>query len=98
MKKIRAPYSNKDRIHCVHNCDHLQLYYQTAGTSAKDWLMAIPSTPSVLRFFQEHGRRVQGNAFSLTLCELYRFGRYPNYKIQKLFDRLPGQVTYLLQS
>ena len=52
---------------------------------------------SVFAFFRKYGRNIDDIGFSMTLRELYAAGNDHNVKINKVLDRIPAQVDYVLR-
>ena len=52
---------------------------------------------SVFAFFRKYGRCLDGIGFSMTVRELYEVGNGHNVKINKILERIPAQVEYVLR-
>lgn len=97
MREIKMKHDNKDRIICVTDTKH-KFYLQPAGTKERLWLFDTKSfSGSVFAFFRKKGRNLDGIGFSMTLKELYEAGCNHNDKLNKILDRIPAQVDYVLR-
>lgn len=98
MKKINMNHDNKDRIICVSDPGKHKFYYQPVGTKDRFWLFDTKNfSGSVFGFFRKNGRCLDGIGFSITVKEMYEVGNTKNSKIAKIFDRIPGQIEYVLR-
>lgn len=99
MKRINnMNRDNKDRIICVSETGKHKFYYQPVGTKERLWLFDTKSfSGSVFAFFRKRGRNIDDIGFSMTLRELYAAGNGHNAKINKVLDRIPAQVDYVLR-
>ena len=98
MKKINMKHDNKDRILCVSETGKHKFYFQLAGTKERLWLFDTKDfSGSVFAFFRKYGRNLEDIGFSMTLRELYAVGNGHNAKINKVLDRIPAQVDYVLR-
>lgn len=98
MKKINIKHDNKDRVICVSDTGKHKFYFQPVGTKERLWLFDTKSfSGSVFAFFRKNGRNLNGIGFSMTLKELYEVGCNHNDKINKILDRIPAQVDYVLR-
>lgn len=98
MKRIKAKHDNKDRIICVSETGKHKFYYQGAGTKERLWLFDTKDfSGSVFAFFRKYGRNLDGIGFSMTVKELYEVGNGHNVKVDKILDRVPAQVEYVLR-
>lgn len=97
MKKINAKHDNRDRIVCVTDNDKYRFYYNPVRSSEHYWLFDTKALhPSIFSFFLKHGRSSDNLSFSITVKELYKVGKSRDSKINKVLDRIPGQVEYVL--
>lgn len=98
MKKINMKHDNKDRIICVTENGKHKFYFQSVGTKERLWLFDTKDfSGSVFAFFRKYGRNLENIGFSMTLRELYAAGNGHNVKINKVLDRIPVQVDYVLR-
>lgn len=98
MKKINMKHDNKDRIICVTETGKHKFYFQSAGTKERLWLFDTKDfSGSVFAFFCKYGRNLEDIGFSMTLRELYAAGNGHNVKINKVLERIPAQVDYVLR-
>ena len=99
LMRIYMKHDNKDRIICVtETTGKHKFYFQSAGTKARLWLFDTKSfSGSVFAFFRKYGRNIDDIGFSMTLRELYAAGNDHNVKINKVLDRIPAQVDYVLR-
>lgn len=98
MKKINTNHDNKDRIICVSETGKHKFYYQPVGAKERLWLFDTKSfSGSVFAFFRKYGRNLDGIGFSMTVRELHEAGNGHNVKINKILDRIPAQVEYVLR-
>lgn len=98
MKKIKAKHGNKDRIICVSETGKHKFYFQPAGTKERLWLFDTKNfSGSVFAFYRKYGRNLDDIGFSMTVKELYEIGNGHNVKINKILDRIPTQVEYVLR-
>ena len=98
MKKIKIPHENKARVICVNGPGKLDFWYQPAGCTKRYWLIEHPFSGSIFAYFRDYGRKMNGPGFSLTLGELYRFHRHESVRLNRLMERLPGQVEYAMRN
>lgn len=98
MKKIKVKHDNKDRIICVSKTGKHKFYFQSVGTKERLWLFDTKNfSGSVFAFFRKHGRNLDDIGFSMTVKELYEVSNGHNVKINKILDRIPTQVEYVLR-
>ncbi len=98
MKKINMQHDNKDRVICVSETGKHKFYFQSAGTKERLWLFDTKDfSGSVFAFFRKNGRNLEDIGFSMTLRELYEAGCSHNDKINRVLDRIPAQVDYVLR-
>lgn len=98
MKKINKKHDDKDRIICVTEPGTHKFYYQPVGTKDRIWLFNTKSfSGSVFAFFRKYGRCLDGNGFGMTIKELYEIGKGHNVKINKILDRIPVMVEFVLR-
>ena len=98
MKKIKVKHDNKDRIICVSETGKHKFYFQPIGTKERLWLFDTKNVSgSVFAFFRKYGRNLDDIGFSMTVKELYEIGNGHNVKINKILDRIPTQVEYVLR-
>ena len=98
MKKIKVKHDNKDRIICVSETGKHKFYFQPIGTKERLWLFDTKNVSgSVFAFFRKYGRNLDDIGFSMTVKELYEVGNSHNVKINKILDRIPAQVEYVLR-
>lgn len=98
MKKINTNHDNKDRIICVSELGKHKFYYQPVGTRERFWLFDTKNfSGSVFAFFRKYGRCLDGIGFSMTVRELYEVDNGHNVKINKILERIPAQVEYVLR-
>lgn len=97
MKKISMKHDNKDRIICVSETGRHKFYFQPVGTKERIWLFDTKNfSGSVFAFFRKYGRNLDDIGFSMTLGELYKVGNGNNVKINKILERIPTQIEYVL--
>ena len=100
MKKINnSSVNQKDRIVCVSGTGAHILFYQPNKSKERIYLFTTEDfSGSVFTYFRDNGRCLDGRGFSLTIKELYEDRKmYRNFKVGKLFDRLPGMIDYVLR-
>ncbi len=100
MKKINnSSVNQKDRIVCVSVTGAHILFYQPNKSKERIYLFTTEDfSGSVFTYFRDNGRCLDGRGFSLTIKELYEDRKmYRNFKVGKLFDRLPGMIDYVLR-
>lgn len=98
MKRINMKHDNKDRIICVSETGKHKFYFQPVGTKERLWLFDTKNfSGSVFAFFRKYGRNLDDIGFSVTVKELYEVGNGHNVKINKILDRIPAQVEYVLR-
>lgn len=98
MKKIKAKHGNKDRIICVSETGKHKFYFRPASTKECLWLFDTKNfSSSVFAFYRKHGRNLDDIGFSMTVKEMYEIGNGHNVKINKILDRIPTQVEYVLR-
>lgn len=98
MRRICKKHDDKDRIICVTILGKHQFYYQPAGTKQRLWLFATKKcSNSITTFFDRYGRNQDGCGRSMTLKEMYDKGRIHNVKLEKLMERIPGQIEYVIR-
>ena len=100
MKKINnSSVNQKDRIVCVSVTGAHKLFYQPNKSKERIYLFTTEDfSGSVFTYFRDNGRCLDGRGFSLTIKELYEDRKmYRNFKVGKLFDRLPGMIDYVLR-
>ncbi len=98
MKKIKAKHDKKDRIICVTSAGKHDFYYVPVGTKERFWLLNTKDfSGSIFGFFRKNGRNMDGRGFSLTIKEIYEIGKSKNDKINKIMDRIPSQVEYVIR-
>jgi hypothetical protein len=96
MKKIRVSHNKKDCIRYIFDGTKQSIYYQPYGTKEQLWLFDSKFSYSIYSFFHKNGRRLGDNCLGISLAELYEVGHSRNFKIDKLLDRIPAQVDYVL--
>lgn len=100
-KKICAPHSDRDRVVAVATPDgKLDFYYQPVRSNEHLWLLQMPFSGSVFAYFRDHGcniGNIASRGYSLTLQEMYKFNKYKNPKLSRLFSRLPSSIEYVLK-
>ena len=98
MKKIKVKHDNKDRIICVSESGKHKFYYLSVGTREHLWLFDTKHfSGSVFAFFRKYGRCLDGIGFSMTVKEMYEIGNNHTVKSNKILDRIPTQVEYVLR-
>ncbi len=98
MKKIKAKHDKKDRIICVTSAGKHDFYYVPVGTKERFWLLNTKDfSGSIFGFFRKNGRNMDGRGFSLTIKEIYEIGKSKNDKINKIMDRIPNQIEYVIR-
>lgn len=98
MKEIKANHDNRDRIICVSELGKHKFYFQPVGTKERIWLFNTKSfSRTVFAFFRKYGRNLDDIGFSMTLREIYALGNVNNVKINRIMNRIPAQVEYVLR-
>lgn len=98
MKRINKKHDNKDRIICVSEIGKHRFYFQPVGTKERFWLFDTKNySGSIFAFFRKYGRNLNDIGFSMAIKELYEIGNGRNVKINKILDRIPVQVEYVLR-
>ena len=98
MKKIKVKHNKKDRIICVTSAGKHDFYYVPVDTKERFWLLNTKDfSGSIFGFFRKNGRNMDGRGFSLTIKEIYEIGKSKNDKINKIMDRIPSQVEYVIR-
>ena len=99
MKKIKSSLINEnDRIECV-SVPHAHHFFLLEAKSRKRIYLFSKQdfSGSLFTYFRNNGRCLNGNGWSLTIKEIYKDKScYRNYKVAKLFDRLPGIIDSAL--
>lgn len=98
MKKINVNHDDKDCIILVTEEGKYKFYYQPVGTNERLWLFDAKSEyKTVFDFFQKKGRQLKQNGFIITVREIYKSGKTSNFVINKILERMPGQIEYVLR-
>ena len=98
MKKIKVKHNKKDRIICVTSAGKHDFYYVPVDTKERFWLLNTKDfSGSIFGFFRKNGRNLDGRGFSLTIKEIYEIGKSKNDKINKIMDRIPSQIEYVIR-
>lgn len=98
MIKINARHDDKDQVICVTDNGKHSFYYRPANTLERIWLFDTKTfSGSIFVFFRKHGRNLGSKSFSMSLKELYELGNTRNCKINKIMDRIPRQIEYVLR-
>ena len=97
MRKISKKHDNKDRIICISEYDKHKFYYKPNNKSSDCiWLFDTKKySKSVSEFFNKYGSFINGG-YSITLKELYSLGNNRGMKINKILERIPMQVNYVI--